>query len=118
MNTLNIQMEQCNKHIIDIKRNLFNLQEQQKKGSYYRDLLLVNQTTNNINYIDELENIVSELKYLEVQSLRTTPKFEIPYIPAYSPAKRTITDEIIKRQEKKINKLEKSFFNNSLYHVQ
>jgi len=108
MNTLNIQMEQCNKHIIDIKRDLFNLQEQQKKGSYYRDLLLVNQTTNNINYIDELENIVSELQYVEVQSLRTTPKFEIPYIPAYSPAKRFETLlEIIKRQEKKINKLEK-----------
>ena len=108
MNTLNIQMEQCNKHISDIKNNLSNLQKQQKKSSYYKDLLLVNQTTNNINYIDELENMVSELQYLEVQTARVIPKFEIPYIPTYSPAKRFETLlEIIKRQEKRINKLEK-----------
>tara|TARA_B110000211_G_C13944911_1_gene493441 strand:+ start:162 stop:542 length:381 start_codon:yes stop_codon:yes gene_type:complete len=106
MTSLNIQMSQSNP-VREIKKTLCDLQNKQKQGTFYRDSLLVTRTTNNINYIDELENIVDELQYLETQKCHPISKFEIPLIPVYSSVRRFATLlEIIRHQEERITNLE------------
>jgi len=101
-------MTSPNRHLTKSKENLYNLQKEQQNGTFIRDILLINRTTNNINYIDELENIVNELQYLETLTCHPISKFEIPLIPHYSSVKRFETLlQIIKHQEERISKLER-----------